>query len=97
MISYRFVSTALTEAQNAALYYEKESVGLGAKFLDAIELTIEKLRKFPKIGRPHGKRLRSFSISRFPYDLVYFLGDQEMVIIAVAHQNRRPQYWQDRL
>ncbi len=97
MIGYRFLSTALTEASDAALFYEKESRGLGTKFLDAIDITIEKLRKFPKSGKPHGKRLRSFSIPRFPYDLVYHVEDQEMVIIAVAHQSRRPNYWRGRL
>lgn len=97
MIGYRFLSTALTEASDAALFYEKESGGLGTKFLDAIDITIEKLRKFPTIGSPHGQRLRSFSIPRFPYDLVYYVGDQEMLIIAVAHQSRRPDYWKDRL
>lgn len=97
MIRYRLVSVALSEANDAAAYYENKSVGLGTKFLKEIDEAIGKLRNFPQIGKPRGQRLRSFSMSRFPYDLVYYLNNGEMVIIAVAHQSRRPHYWKSRL
>lgn len=33
----------------------------------------------------------------FPYHIVYFVQDDEPVVIAYAHQSRRPGYWRDRL
>ena len=34
--------------------------------------------------------------STFPYALFYSLYAQEVRILAVAHQRRRPFYWEDR-
>jgi plasmid stabilization system protein ParE len=97
MIGYRLVSTALEEASDAASYYEDASVGLGSEFLNELDKTIGQIRKFPKIGALLGRRVRRFPISRFPFDVIYYLSNNKIVIIAVAHQSRRPGYWRDRI
>ena len=33
----------------------------------------------------------------YPYDLVSRLGAHEIVVVALAHQSRRPGYWRERL
>lgn len=35
-------------------------------------------------------------VSRFPYHLVYLLGDEVIHVLAVAHDYRRPGYWKSR-
>ena len=35
-------------------------------------------------------------MQRYPYSLVYIVRDPKIVIIAVAHQRRRPGYWLSR-
>jgi plasmid stabilization system protein ParE len=41
--------------------------------------------------------LRRFVLPRFPYSLIYrHLGADEVRILAVAHQKRRPRYWTGR-
>lgn len=41
--------------------------------------------------------LRQVRLRQFPYRLVYMVVSDEIVIVAVAHERRRPGYWQDRL
>jgi len=43
------------------------------------------------------RRVRRFILSGFPYDLVYVVLDDEIVIVAFAHHSRQPHYWKSRL
>jgi len=43
----------------------------------------------------HGTR-RVF-LKKFPYFIVFFDGQDEVTIVAVAHAKRRPGYWAKRL
>ena len=43
----------------------------------------------------HGTRRIVFP--RFPFTVVYRVTSEQLQIIAVAHQKRRPGYWRDRL
>ena len=42
----------------------------------------------------HGAR--RVVLQRFPYGLFYPVGGEETVIVAVAHQKRRPGHWSGR-
>jgi hypothetical protein len=41
--------------------------------------------------------VRVRSIAKYPYDIVYFTTDQEIVIIAYAHESREPGYCRRRV
>jgi hypothetical protein len=45
--------------------------------------------------RPGGYRRVNCPI--FPYHIMYFIRGDLIVIAAVAHSHRRPEYWKDRL
>lgn len=42
-------------------------------------------------------RLRRKSVPGFPYGVVYYATSDEIVIVAYAHEKRRPGYWNNRL
>jgi plasmid stabilization system protein ParE len=96
MIGYRYLRPAEAEAGEAALYYNKEA-GLGKAFLDDLEKRIMLLRRSPEIGTPIGHRVRKFVLSRFPYSIIYYIHGEMIIIAAVAHHKRKPNYWSDRL
>jgi hypothetical protein len=41
--------------------------------------------------------VRAKVLDRFPYSLMSVVEPEELYIVAVAHQSRRPAYWADRL
>jgi hypothetical protein len=41
--------------------------------------------------------VRAKAILNFPYSLMYVVEPEELFVVAVAHQSRRPAYWADRL
>ncbi len=36
-------------------------------------------------------------VERFHYDVIYIVRDDEVLVVAVAHQRRKPGYWRRRL
>ena len=77
----------------AAIYYDAARSGLGGDFLDDIQYAISAVCRQPEIGTNIGYGFRRVLVRRFPFSVVYFLDEGEVVVAAIAHQRRRPGYW----
>lgn len=80
----------------AARFYEQRRAGLGFDFLAEVERSIARMREYPEAGRPIRGGTRRRLLRRFPYGLLYRLDADEIVIVAVMHLRRRPDYWRNR-
>jgi plasmid stabilization system protein ParE len=96
VISHRYLPLAREELNEAAAFYEAAVPGLGEAFLVDVERAIETVRENPRIGAPVGHRFRRTFVGRFPFSIVYLDRGGEIVIIAIAHQRKRPGYWRGR-
>jgi plasmid stabilization system protein ParE len=88
---------ARRELLEARDYYDEQRLGYGERFVEAVETEFALLLQFPEIGKRLRKNVRRRNISRWPYGIVYVLDADELVIIAIAHHRRRPEYWRSRL
>lgn len=96
MTRHRYLPPAREELNDAAAFYEASVPGLGVAFLDDVERAIMTIRGSPEIGASMGRGFRKAILRRFPFIIVYVPRDEETVIVAVAHQRRRPGYWRGR-
>ena len=96
MIPYDFHPEAKAEFIEATLYYESRRLGLGASFAAEVERAISLIRSHPDVGAPDRRSCRRMSLPGFPYSVVYRPYAKSIVILAVAHQSRRPGYWRHR-
>ena len=89
---------ASQELREAVQWYEARRPGLGGEFFDAVADTLELIEVRPEIGSVTSadRQTRRVLVPRFPYQIVYRLRPDEIVIVAVAHLKRRPGYWQTR-
>lgn len=101
MRQIRIHAEASREAIEAAAWYEKQRLGLGADFgaavdaaLDLLEEGIVPLRPVP--WSAHKRAVRRLSLKRFPFDVVVIERGEEMLVIAFAHHARHPGYWRHR-
>jgi plasmid stabilization system protein ParE len=70
--------------------------GLARRFLDEFERVITLLNEFPDIGKPTGEDRRSFSLTGFPYSVIYRHVNAEIRVLVVRHQNRDPEHGEQR-
>ena len=96
MTSYRYLPAAREDLNKAAAFYEASVPGLGDAFLDDVERAIEEIRENPRIGASIGLAFRRAILRRFPFTIVYDERNDEIVIVAIAHDRRRPGYWRGR-
>ena len=96
MIPYAFHPEADAELEEAMLFYESRLVGLGKSFAAEVERMVSLIREFPDAGAKVGIGRRRVVVDRFPYSIVYRRDPDSIVIVAVAHQHRRPRYWRSR-
>ena len=92
----RFDPAAQRELNEAAEFYDAEDPGLGDAFLDAIERAFKQIQAFPESSPISLGSLRTKVLPAFPLSLIYWIADDAIVILAVAHHRRRPGYWRDR-
>jgi toxin ParE2 len=96
-VNIRVLEVARLELDEAITYYNGEAAGLGDAFLLETIAAIDRIRRFPDAWHPVGKHFRRCRLRRFPYGLIYSRNEDELLIVAVAHTHRRPDYWRDRI
>lgn len=70
--------------------------GLGKVFFEQVTETIKLIGQFPDIWTQNSLHTRRAILRKFPYSLIYSILINMIYIIAIAHQNRQPEYWIDR-
>jgi toxin ParE1/3/4 len=99
----RLHSAAERELEDAEEWYERERPGLGSEFVAEVEAALLRVCTTPKAFvcvadlPPQLSEIRRAHLHRFPYHLVYFVHDDAVRILAVAHNHRRPGYWLGRI
>ena len=97
----RISDEADAEMAEAARWYERQRLGLGAEFLAAVDAAVARIEENPGIGSPTPRvpdeAIRRVFVRRFPYHVVYIELPDRLQILAVAHDRRRPAYWVGRL
>jgi hypothetical protein len=92
-VSLRFLEEAAHEFHRAIQYYEDESAGLGGELLTDVERLEDLLVSNPDVGSPGESGTRRLLLHRFPFLLIQVLVDGEPLVVAVAHQRRKPGSW----
>lgn len=97
-MKYVFHSAARVEFVQAVVHYETQKFGLGENFEREIYRCLNAIAATPlSFPRIYGEVRRCLT-NTFKYAVVYRAQpDGTIVVIAVAHQSRRPRYWRSRL
>ncbi|MGD9889167.1 MAG: type II toxin-antitoxin system RelE/ParE family toxin [Halothiobacillaceae bacterium] len=85
------------DVQRAALFYEERAGrALANALLDEYERALGGLLLHPLMGSVVEGGLRRIPLKGFPYSIFYEPVAQEVRVMALAHQSRRPGYWLER-
>lgn len=98
----RLGAEALEEIIFAARYHDERERGRGDQFVEAIFARMQRLNSFPNAGSPvwgvDGLLLaRQVRLRKYPYLIVYAVADDEIRVVAIAHERQMPLYWASRL
>lgn len=95
-MNFKFLAEALSEFDDAAGWYDQQRPGLGAEFVDAVESAIRRLTGKPETWPMIDSQFRRCPVENFPYDVVFACRNEAILIFAIAHHHRKPDYWSGR-
>jgi plasmid stabilization system protein ParE len=96
-MTVRFLAPAQAELDEAISWYADQAPGLGDAFLIEALKALQLIEQFPQAWHPLTPQIRRCRLRRFPYSVIYAQDGADLLVLAVAHQHRRPGYWRNRL
>ena len=88
-----FTRIARQELEDAVRYYELEYSGLGHRFKEEVKKAALRIAEYPQAWSIERGEVRKCLLHKFPYKLMYSVEEGHILVIAVAHQHRKPDYW----
>ncbi|MCH7939371.1 MAG: type II toxin-antitoxin system RelE/ParE family toxin [Candidatus Marinimicrobia bacterium] len=65
-------------------------------FLIELDRAIKRIAEAPERWPRSGQGVRRYLMPRYPYSVMYRVKAEEVEVIAVAHERRKPGYWRSR-
>ena len=96
-MNVEFLQPAEAELIDTVAYYNLQSEGLGYEFAAEVKRTLERIIRFPEAWPVLSKRSRRCRTSRFPYGIIYQVGKETILIVAVMQLHKHPDSWKSRL
>lgn len=93
----RLLNVAQKELDESFEFYEEQMEGLGYDFLAEILATFKRIKLDTEAWTPFSDRTRRCLVNRFPYGVMYQVRTDEILVVAIAHLHRKPDYWINRI
>jgi len=84
---------ARKEFREAVLFYSRAA----ERFVNAVETANAAIILRPDRFREFEPGVRTCRVSKFPYSMLYTFREHDIMILAVKHDRRDPDYWRYRL
>jgi plasmid stabilization system protein ParE len=101
-LKLRLIQPALDDVREIAAYYDQYGKQLRARFREDLNYALERIEKRPKAFSlletlPASRGYRRAKLPAFPYLVIYRIKNFDVVVIAVVHTSRRPNFWLGRV
>jgi toxin ParE1/3/4 len=96
-MKYEFHPEALQEYRQATTWYAQRDPRVALEFVEAVEEAIERILEAPTRWRVIEEDIRRCLTHIFPYAILYTIEPDFLLIVAVMHCSREPEYWKKRV
>lgn len=88
---------AFDEIEESKKYYNLQKSDFGLDFKGDVFNAINNIASYPNLYPIIDVDIRRCLLHRFPFSIFYTIKQDTVVILTVAHQHRKPNYWADRI
>jgi toxin ParE1/3/4 len=97
-VNLRVLAAAETEGFEARDYFDRQAPDLGGRFVDDLAQTLAAVAqqplRFPRIeSLPDDQPYRRALLSVFRYAVIFEILADEILVVAIGHSSRKPNYW----
>ncbi|MFT4094050.1 MAG: hypothetical protein QM640_10450 [Niabella sp.] len=89
---------AQIDIDEAFIWYEEQSIGLGIRLIEDFDKTADKIISNPSYAGKVTNELRGAPLSISPYEIVYITDEKTatIIVIALSHFKRAPHWYKKR-
>lgn len=91
-----FLPIAKLELDDTVAYYELQLEGLGKRYQEEVRTSLKRVAIFPKAWTQIRPNIRKCVMHKFPFNILYSVHENTILVIAIAHHHRKPDYWINR-
>jgi plasmid stabilization system protein ParE len=95
-VKIRLTPEADLDTQQAIRWYDDRSRELGDDFLRKVNACITSIEKNPEKYPLVHDQMRRALVQRFPYEVIYEIENDEIIVYAIYHCARDPEIWKRR-
>jgi hypothetical protein len=95
--SILFEEDAKVELRKSAKHYDLQKPGLGSEFTLEVSAALDYIGRHPFASPSVQGGFRRKRVTRFPFDVIYAVEEERIVVVAVMHHQRHPDYWKGRV
>jgi plasmid stabilization system protein ParE len=96
MADILFLPAAETDYGEALAWYAQRSARAAAGFERAVDRALNQIADAPDRWPLCDNRHRFHLLKRYPYSIIYRVEQGGILVVAVAHGRRDPEYWKER-
>ena len=93
----RILPAAKAEIDEASEYYDAQRAGPGDRYRASVQDALRSVLDMPLAWSPMRGGYRRCGTSPFPYQIIFKISGEIVIVVAVAHTSRRPGYWRGRI
>ena len=93
MSPVRYHQAAEDELLREIGYLELQAPGLGRRFFAEVRRAENRIAQFPESAPEIAPGIRKCVLRKFRYSLICSIEEDRLLVLAVAHHSRRPDYW----
>ena len=95
-VSVELAPLAIRDIEAAVEWYDEQSPSLGDEFLGRVDEILARLAEQPLLYPRVEGDVRRALLHQFPYAVYYVESPRPLMVVAVVHTSRRPDYWRER-
>jgi toxin ParE1/3/4 len=93
----RYHQGAAADVKSAVAWYRGRSPRAASDFVEELDRAVATISEAPERWPMGQNNTRRFLLWRFPFSIIYSEQEAGIIIWAVAHSSRRPEYWARRM
>ena len=81
------------EFEAAEEWYNLQSAGLGKRYKELVKQTLASVLRNPLRYQSDSLGFHRAFVKVFPYKVYYKIDGDDIIVVAFAHNHRKPEYW----
>lgn len=89
----RLLLSAKIDYDESFRWYDQQSENAANEFSNEIDHVLSRIARSAEVFAFVDEKHQSCPVKRFPFRIIFRTLDDQILVVAISHSSRRPEYW----